>query len=121
KRLATARALERLRQRQREKNRLSALPEVLPADRNALEPGRNAETRELAADLRVALTEIDPRQAQVFCRACLADLPYDQIAGPLGHTVNLVGVLLNRARASLRERLRAHAPDTHRLAPAMPS
>ena len=35
---------------------------------------------------------------------------YQDIAAELGLTVNHVGVLLNRARASLRQRLRVYEP-----------
>ena len=109
-RLATARALERLRQRRRESGRLTTLPEGSIADARAAEPEQAAEASELADDLRKALVDLDERQAQVFCLACLEGLSYEQIAEQLGLTVNHVGVLLNRARASLRERLQAHAP-----------
>jgi RNA polymerase sigma-70 factor (ECF subfamily) len=121
RRLATARALERIRQRLGERKHLRALPEEPTVDRKAAEPGRDAQAHELAADLRLALAEIDERQAQVFCLACLEDASYEEIAGQLGVTVNHVGVLLNRAKASLRERLRAHAPNTLRFEREMPS
>jgi RNA polymerase sigma-70 factor (ECF subfamily) len=41
----------------------------------------------------------------VFVLACLEGASYQEIAEQLGLTVNHVGVLLNRARASLRDRL----------------
>ena len=110
RRLATARALERLRQRRRESGRLTTLPEGSIVDARATEPEQAAEASELAEDLRKALVNLDERQAQVFCLACLEGLSYEQITEQLGLTVNHVGVLLNRARTSLRERLQAHAP-----------
>jgi RNA polymerase sigma-70 factor (ECF subfamily) len=110
RRLATARALERLRQRYRESGRLSTLADRSTVDTKAVEPGRAAQASELAEDLRAALAELDTRQAEVFCLACLEGLSYRQIAGQLGVTVNHVGVLLSRGRSSLRERLRAHGP-----------
>ena len=112
KRLAVARTLERLRQRRRESSRVTRLPENVAADRNLVVPTRAAEASELAQDLRDALAELEERQAQVFCLACLEDLSYEEIAVELGITVNHVGVLLTRAKASLRERLQAHAPTT---------
>jgi RNA polymerase sigma-70 factor (ECF subfamily) len=121
RRLATARALERIRQRLGERKHLGSLPEEPPVDRKAAEPGRNAQANELAADLRHALAGIDERQAQVFCLACLDDATYEEIAEQLGVTVNHVGVLLNRAKASLRERLRAHDPSLLRLEREVPS
>ncbi len=110
KRLATARALERLRQRRREANRRDVLPEGGGADVRAADPVQAAEAGELAEHLREALAELDARQSQVFCLSCLEGLSYQQIAEQVGVTVNHVGVLLSRARASLRERLLAHRP-----------
>jgi RNA polymerase sigma-70 factor (ECF subfamily) len=109
-RLATARALERLRQRRREAGRQAALPEGGGADARAADPAEAAEAGELAGRLREALAEIDVRQGQVFCLACLEGLSYRQIAEQVGVTANHVGVLLNRARTSLRERLHADRP-----------
>lgn len=112
KRLATARALERVRQRCRESNRLSTLAESSVIDRKGVGPVKAAEASELAEHLREALADLDARQAQVFCLACLDGVSYQEIAEQLSVTVNHVGVLLNRARAALRERLRAHRPTS---------
>lgn len=110
KRLATARALDRLRQRRRESSRCAAMPKGFhPAEKSA-GPSGVAEGHELTENLRHALVDLDDRQAEVFCLACLEDFDYRQIAEQLGLTVSHVGVLLNRARGRLRERLRAHAP-----------
>jgi len=109
-RLATARALECLRQRARQRNRLSALDDESAVDRKGVGPAAEAQASELAEDLRRALADLDERQAQVFCLACLEGLAYQEIAAQLGLTVNHVGVLLSRARGQLRERLQAHAP-----------
>jgi RNA polymerase sigma-70 factor (ECF subfamily) len=106
-RLATSRALECLRQRRRDANRLTALAKRSAVDGRLIGPLQAAQERELAEHLRVVLAEIDQRQAEVFCLACLDGLSYQQIADELGVTVNHVGVLLNRARSSLRERLKA--------------
>jgi RNA polymerase sigma-70 factor (ECF subfamily) len=108
--LATIRALECLRQRGRQANHQRRLPEDGLVDDRAVNPLQAAESGELAEHLRQALAELDIRQAQVFCLACLEDLSYQEIARHLGVTVNHVGVLLNRARTALRERLRAHRP-----------
>ena len=110
KRLATTKALERLRQRYRESGRWSDLTEDFTVDPKAVEPGRVAESSELAEHLCDALAGLNARQAQVFCLACLEGLSYREIADEMGVTVNRVGVLLNRARGSLRRRLRAHDP-----------
>jgi RNA polymerase sigma-70 factor, ECF subfamily len=110
RRLATARTLECLRQRCRDSKRLTILMEDSASDRRAVPPERAAESSELADHLRLALAELEQRQAQVFFLACLDGLSYAEIGEDLGLTVNHVGVLLNRAKASLRERLQAHAP-----------
>ena len=111
KRLATVRAIERLRQRRREAGRLTELPEssVIPGKETA--PGVAAEREELAEHVRQALVELDSQQAEVFCLACLEEMDYREIAETLGLTVSHVGVLLHRAKASLRERLDTHAPS----------
>jgi RNA polymerase sigma-70 factor (ECF subfamily) len=74
------------------------------------EPDQAAVVRELSDQLREALALLDARQAQVFCLICLDGLSYAETADQLGLTVNHVGVLLNRARLGLRERLRGHGP-----------
>jgi RNA polymerase sigma-70 factor (ECF subfamily) len=110
KRVATARAIECLRQRRRAADRLTTLPDHGSADNRAVQPIEMAEASELAEHLRQALADLDDQPAQVFCLACLEGSSYQEIAEQLGVTVNHVGVLLNRARASLRQRLRAYGP-----------
>jgi RNA polymerase sigma-70 factor, ECF subfamily len=110
KRLVTARALECLRQRRRESDRRTVLPEASVVDHRGVGPLHAAQTSELAEHLREALAGLDAQQAQVFCLACLESFSYQEIAQQLGVTVNHVGVLLHRARASLQERLQAHGP-----------
>ena len=109
-RLATTRALDLLRQRKRRSNRLAALPEGGTADSRAIDPLQAAQNSELVEHLRETLADLDARQSQVFCLACLENLSYGEIAVELGVTVNHVGVLLNRAKSNLRERLAAHRP-----------
>jgi RNA polymerase sigma-70 factor (ECF subfamily) len=110
KRLATARALEQLRRRCRAQARLSPLRDDPPVENMAGGPFDSAAAGELAERLRQALATIDPQQAQVFALACLEGWSYREIAAQLGITVNHVGVLLNRARAILRDRLKAFHP-----------
>jgi RNA polymerase sigma-70 factor (ECF subfamily) len=111
RRLATARAIERLRQRRREADRLTGLPEACVATGKEAMPGLAAEADELAEHVRDALADMDARQAEVFCLACLEDMAYREIAERLGLTVDHVGVLLHRAKTTLRERLGAHSPS----------
>jgi RNA polymerase sigma-70 factor (ECF subfamily) len=112
RRLATIRALECLRQRRRDAGRQTSLQENVTTDTRVPDPLKAAELGELAEHLRNALAELDARQGQVFCLACLEGFSYAEIAEQLGVTENHVGVLLNRARTALRERLHAHQPAT---------
>jgi len=114
KRLATARALEQLRSRYRDKPRSAALPDEPPVDPTTPDPLDRVAAGELAQALRVALAAIEPQQAEVFCLVCLEDLSYRDAADQLGITPNHAGVLLTRARAALRERLRAFDPYCER-------
>jgi RNA polymerase sigma-70 factor (ECF subfamily) len=103
-RLATARAVDRLRQR----GRLARYEE--PADFAALgasgsHPSQRAQSNELADRLRQALKELPPSQAEAFSLACLEDWSYQQIAQHMSITVDSVGVLIHRARQRLRQLL----------------
>jgi RNA polymerase sigma-70 factor (ECF subfamily) len=111
RRLATARALERLRNRYQQGTTLTQQLEPSVPDPGAIEPDANLRHDELAGELRRALATLDPTQAEVFCLACLEEMSYRDIAGQLGISVNHVGVLLNRARTRLRECLAAFHPD----------
>jgi RNA polymerase sigma-70 factor (ECF subfamily) len=105
-RLATARAIDRLRQRTRQGNREE------PADWEQLRqsaplPPEQAETAELSERLRIALTELPPRQAEIFCLACLDRWSHQEIAARLGISVDSVGVGVYRARQKLQQLLAA--------------
>jgi len=109
KRLATTQALDCLRRRTRERSSRHRLAEKASHPR-ALTPDQIVDQAELADGVRLALSAIEPRQAEVFCFACLEGWSYLEIGARMGITVNHVGVLLNRARAALRERLHAFDP-----------
>ncbi|QEH35253.1 ECF RNA polymerase sigma factor SigE [Aquisphaera giovannonii] len=118
-RLATARAVDRLRARARARRRASAggreaagswdsLPDPSPP------PEDVAEEHELAESLRDALGRIPARQAEAFCLHGLEGLGYRDVARRMGVSVGLVGVLIHRARARLRALLAAyHTPPSH--------
>jgi RNA polymerase sigma-70 factor (ECF subfamily) len=114
RRLGTARALETLRQRLRHAQRLRPLLDEVAVSSIVSEPNQAAAVHELSDHLREALAQLDARQAQVFCMICLDDLSYMEAAEQLGLSVSHVGVLLNRARLNLRERLRSHEPAAMR-------
>jgi RNA polymerase sigma-70 factor, ECF subfamily len=120
RRLATARALERRRELARNRVRHCEMPENGVIDRRASDPANDAEATELEGRLRIALADIAPREAEVFCLACLEGLTYRDIGLQLDLTENHVGVLLNRARSQLRSRLiglvlNPHSPESEDL------
>ena len=103
--LATARSIDRLRRRARERKRWETCPEFDNVISRQASAAELAEQRELAHRLRQALALLPDQQAQVFCLAALESLPHADIASQLGITANHVGVLLHRARAALRTML----------------
>lgn len=112
-RLATARAIDRLRQRYRAAGRRDEGSLNGVADR-APSPGDHAVAAELADSLRAALVGLPAKQADAFCLHSLDGYSYSEVADAMGISVDSVGVLLHRARASLRERLAARAPASRR-------
>ena len=68
-------------------------------------PLQELEATELAGRLRKALAELPRAQAEVFALRCVSELSYEAIAEQLGLSRSAVGVLLHRARRTLRERL----------------
>ena len=110
-RLAAARAIDRLRQRYRERASAAdagetpaALPDPSPS------PGERASAAELAEALRQALADLPGKQADAFCLHCLDGYSYREVGAALDLSVDAVGVLLHRARARLRDLLAARAP-----------
>ena len=104
-RLATARALDRLRRRYRRGAHEAGAVEWDDLSTGDRPPGELAESAELSERLREALAELPAKQAQAFCLFYLDGWDYQQIADHLEATVNAVGVLLHRARHRLRELL----------------
>jgi RNA polymerase sigma factor (sigma-70 family) len=111
KRIAAARALDRLRERYRQAARSGDMP-ADQADVRMADPVDLAQAGELAERLRIALTEIDPRQAEAFCLIALDGHSYDEAAAALSTNANHAGVLLTRAKTALCEKLIAFAPAT---------
>ena len=107
--LATARAIDRLRQRYRAAEHLSAEPLTQVADASQ-SPADVAASAELAEALRAALSELPGKQADAFCLHGLDGYSYREVGDALDLSVDAVGVLLHRARARLRELLAARAP-----------
>ena len=96
RRLAACRALDRLRQRRR--------PQALDGLRlSDAGPGPEASAigNELSNRLRLAIAQLPPREAEVFCLRYFEDLSYQQIAEAVNTTPGAVAVALHKARAKL--------------------
>jgi RNA polymerase sigma-70 factor (ECF subfamily) len=108
RRLAAARAMDRLRQRQRRRAREQV------ADIGSLAggdpPSQRMEGQESADRLRTVLAKIPSQQAELFCLHCLEDWSYQEIADELGISTSRVGVLIHRARSKLAKLLAAARP-----------
>ena len=102
-RLATARAIDRLRQRFRESQVRTDSVDVVGIPGKNPGPAQQLHARQLAIKLREALAALPPQEAQVFCLRFLNDMSYRQIAKELGIKANTAGVLLHRARTKLSE------------------
>jgi RNA polymerase sigma-70 factor (ECF subfamily) len=103
--LATTRAIDKLRERNRRQQR-----QAKALNRNGaaeIDPAARAETHELAGQLRDAIGGLPPQEAKVFCLRYMSGMSYRQIATELGIKSNAAGVLLHRARAKLRDALTA--------------
>jgi len=113
-RLATARAMDRLRSRYRNPARQTITDTGSESDHPVSDspgPPESAESAELSARLREALATLSPKQAEVFCFFSLDGWSYQEIADHLQISLDAVGVLLHRARGKLRVRLASLAPD----------
>ena len=96
KRLATYRALDRLRRR-RPIEPLDGLAIADPGN----EPWQVAAERELADRLRRAVANLPEREAGVFCLSAFDGLSNPQIAEALGISSGAVAVALHKARTKL--------------------
>jgi RNA polymerase sigma-70 factor (ECF subfamily) len=108
-RLATARAIDRLRWRYRQAGRETDAPfdGVAHAGDG---PSERAAANELSQRLRQALTFLPDKQADVFCLYALEGWSYSEVAEQLRISVEAVGVLLHRGRAKLRVALAEWQP-----------
>jgi RNA polymerase sigma-70 factor (ECF subfamily) len=112
-RLATARAIDKLRQRvsRRAHEAQGADVNRLSDQRHDSRPSDRAEQAELSARLRDHLSHLPPKQADAFCLHCLEGWSYREVAEEMNESADHVGVLIHRARAALKERLAMILPD----------
>jgi RNA polymerase sigma-70 factor (ECF subfamily) len=102
-RLATARAIDKLRRRSRESRVRTDAVDVVGIAGNNPGPAQHLYEQQLTIRLREALAALPPQEAEVFCLRFLNDMSYRQIAKELGIKTNTAGVLLHRARTKLSE------------------
>jgi RNA polymerase sigma-70 factor, ECF subfamily len=107
KRIATARAIDRLRQRIRHKDKTHDLEDWTSLPAQNPDPDRQMLNLELGDQLRHALARLPAKQSQIFCLKFLEEMTYEEIAGHLEIDTNTVGVLLHRARGQLKALLTA--------------
>ena len=106
-RLATTRAIDRLRQ-ERRRDRHQAHAQAQPRRSSAAaDPAGQAQRRDLADQLRQAVGELPPQEAKAFALRYFEDMSYREIAEELGIRTNTAGVLLHRAKGRLRAMLTA--------------
>jgi len=96
RRMATCRALDTLRRRRITMPLDGTQPAAAKEDPEAIAAGR-----ELEARLRIALAELAPREAEVFCLRYFEDLSYRQIAETLGISPTAASTALYQARLRL--------------------
>jgi RNA polymerase sigma-70 factor, ECF subfamily len=109
-RLATARAMDRLRKRYRQVDRWRSQNHGNELDGGRLTeaasphagPEEQAVAVELAERLRVALAELPERQAEIFCLHAICGWTYRELGQRMGMTESAVGVTIHRARQRLR-------------------
>ena len=100
RRLATCRALDRLRQRRKTVS-LEGLP-LAAADGG---PDAALLEQETLGRLRAAMARLPRREGEVFCLRYFDDLSYQQIAETLSISAGAAAVTLHKARAKLEAAL----------------
>ena len=104
--LATRRAIDRLRTRQRRQSRLDSDDISLVRASNP-GPSETAQFNELVELVRNELTNLPQRQAEAFWLNCVEEMSYEDVGRQLGIDTSTIGVLIHRARMRLRTVLTA--------------
>jgi RNA polymerase sigma-70 factor (ECF subfamily) len=99
--LATRRAMDRLRQRYRDRTRAIAIDSLPEPSSEAECPVRHASAKELMDRVREGMAELPGKQAQVFWLSCVEGLSHQQISDRIEAPPGEVRVLLHRARKHL--------------------
>ena len=111
--LATTRALDRLRQRYRNRVHPAEIEQWSLEDNGPSDPTHNYEQQELSQQLRQAIAQLPAEQGEAFCLRFLDQLTNRQIARLMNTTPNNVGVLIHRARQQLQKTLETVYSEHH--------
>ncbi|HZU38415.1 MAG TPA: sigma-70 family RNA polymerase sigma factor [Gemmataceae bacterium] len=109
--IATRRAIDRLRQRIRSQQRFAPLHEAPEPATSADCPVQHARDAELMALVREGLAELPEKQAEVFWLSCIEGLSHQQISAHMQVPPGEVRVLLHRARVGLATMLESTLLD----------
>jgi RNA polymerase sigma-70 factor (ECF subfamily) len=107
-RIATRRAIDRVRKRWAERQIRRPLAGDEMADDSG--PAEVAIGQELAEALLSALATLPKQQSATFVMTQLEAMSHEEVAAAMGIRVNHVGVLLFRARVALRQKLKVTTP-----------
>jgi RNA polymerase sigma-70 factor (ECF subfamily) len=112
--LATARALDVLRVRSRQRKRGNPDADAAQALSREPNPSHCAEANELACRLRAAVGQLPRRQAEVFCLICFEQMTSEEVAERLGTSPTAARMLLSRARRRLQRLLAPWGGNTEK-------
>lgn len=114
-RLATTRAIDRLRQRARQERYRACGPDPTCSGCAERDPADQAEVQELSGQLRAAIGQLPPQEAKAFCLRYFSELSYREVAREMNVRTSAAGVLLHRAKAKLRRMLNAEQLETNEV------
>lgn len=102
-RIATCRAIDRLRGRYRKPNQVTlAQAEEIGVLKSLDCPAGEIQKQESSEILLEALASIDSTEAEIFCLKHLDDLSYSEIADITGLKENNIGVMIHRTKNKLK-------------------
>lgn len=116
-RLATTRAIDKLRQRCRREKYQGIRQEASLAGQDEGDPSQHAETEELTLRLRVAIGQLPAQEAKAFCLRYFNEMSYREVARELEITTGTAGVLLHRAKTRLRATLEDERAEIDEVSP----
>jgi RNA polymerase sigma-70 factor (ECF subfamily) len=111
-RIATARAVDRLRQRYRMRVRRDDATDVDATASDRPGPVEVLAATELSHRLQAALARLPEKHAEAFCLHALSGWSYEEVARQTGTSSSAVGVNVHRARQRLKELLGDAARET---------